>query len=257
MILKIIKYILLGGIQGLTEPLPISSSAHMSLCAILLGLEENSLFFEVLINFASVLAVGLFFKNDFKFLKENKSFLKKLFISTIPCGIIGIILHNHINSNLSNLTSLSISFYITTLFLILTSLLFKKKQKDEISYKDALFLGLAQSFALTPGISRCGTVLFGGSLLKIDEKVVLKYSFFMYMIVSTCATSFTFVKGLIDKNIFLNYESIILYLISFITCFFTTYISLKWFHKIINNKSLLIFAGYTFILASIIWLFWA
>lgn len=257
MILKIIKYILLGGIQGLTEPLPISSSAHMSLCAILLGLEENSLFFEVLINFASVLAVGLFFKNDFKFLKENKSLLKKLFISTIPCGIIGIILHNHINSNLSNLTSLSISFYITTLFLILTSLLFKKKQKDEISYKDALFLGLAQSFALTPGISRCGTVLFGGSLLKIDEKVVLKYSFFMYMIVSTCATSFTFVKGLIDKNIFLNYESIILYLISFITCFFTTYISLKWFHKIINNKSLLIFAGYTFILASIIWLFWA
>ena len=257
MILKIIKYILLGGIQGLTEPLPISSSAHMSLCAILLGLEENSLFFEVLINFASVLAVGLFFKNDFKFLKENKSFLKKLFISTIPCGIIGIILHNHINSNLSNLTSLSISFYITTLFLVLTSLLFKKKQKDEISYKDALFLGLAQSFALTPGISRCGTVLFGGSLLKIDEKVVLKYSFFMYMIVSTCATSFTFVKGLIDKNIFLNYESIILYLISFITCFFTTYISLKWFHKIINNKSLLIFAGYTFILASIIWLFWA
>lgn len=257
MILKIIKYILLGGIQGLTEPLPISSSAHMSLCAILLGLEENSLFFEVLINFASVLAVGLFFKNDFKFLKENKTFLKKLFISTIPCGIIGIILHNHINSNLSNLTSLSISFYITTLFLILTSLLFKKKQKDEISYKDALFLGLAQSFALTPGISRCGTVLFGGSLLKIDEKVVLKYSFFMYMIVSTCATSFTFVKGLIDKNIFLNYESIILYLISFITCFFTTYISLKWFHKIINNKSLLIFAGYTFILASIIWLFWA
>lgn len=257
MILKIIKYILLGGIQGLTEPLPISSSAHMSLCAILLGLEENSLFFEVLINFASVLAVGLFFKNDFKFLKENKSFLKKLFISTIPCGIIGIILHNHINSNLSDLTSLSISFYITTLFLVLTSLLFKKKQKDEISYKDALFLGLAQSFALTPGISRCGTVLFGGSLLKIDEKVVLKYSFFMYMIVSTCATSFTFVKGLIDKNIFLNYESIILYLISFITCFFTTYISLKWFHKIINNKSLLIFAGYTFILASIIWLFWA
>lgn len=257
MILKIIKYILLGGIQGLTEPLPISSSAHMSLCAILLGLEENNLFFEVLINFASVLAVGLFFKNDFKFLKENKSFLKNLFISTIPCGIIGIILHNHINSNLSNLTSLSISFYITTLFLILTSLLFKKKQKDEISYKDALFLGLAQSFALTPGISRCGTVLFGGSLLKIDEKVVLKYSFFMYMIVSTCATSFTFVKGLIDKNIFLNYESIILYLISFITCFFTTYISLKWFHKIINNKSLLIFAGYTFILASIIWLFWA
>lgn len=257
MILKIIKYILLGGIQGLTEPLPISSSAHMSLCAILLGLEENSLFFEVLINFASVLAVGLFFKNDFKFLKENKSFLKKLFISTIPCGIIGIILHNHINSNLSNLTSLSISFYITTLFLVLTSLLFKKKQKDEITYKDALFLGLAQSFALTPGISRCGTVLFGGSLLKIDEKVVLKYSFFMYMIVSTCATSFTFVKGLIDKNIFLNYESIILYLISFITCFFTTYISLKWFHKIINNKSLLIFAGYTFILASIIWLFWA
>lgn len=257
MILKIIKYILLGGIQGLTEPLPISSSAHMSLCAILLGLEENSLFFEVLINFASVLAVGLFFKNDFKFLKENKSFLIKLFISTIPCGIIGIILHNHINSNLSNLTSLSISFYITTLFLVLTSLLFKKKQKDEISYKDALFLGLAQSFALTPGISRCGTVLFGGSLLKIDEKVILKYSFFMYMIVSTCATSFTFVKGLIDKNIFLNYESIILYLISFITCFFTTYISLKWFHKIINNKSLLIFAGYTFILASIIWLFWA
>lgn len=257
MILKIIKYILLGGIQGLTEPLPISSSAHMSLCAILLGLEENSLFFEVLINFASVLAVGLFFKNDFIFFKKDKSLLTKLIISTIPCGIIGVILHNHINSNLSNLASLSISFYITSLFLILTSLLFKKKQKNEISYKDALFLGIAQSFALTPGISRCGTVLFGGSLLKIDEKVVLKYSFFMYMIVSTCATSFTFVKGLIDKNIFFNNESIILYLISFITCFFTTYISLKWFHKIINNKSLLIFAGYTFILASIIWLFWA
>ena len=257
MILKIIKYILLGGIQGLTEPLPISSSAHMSLCAILLGLEENSLFFEVLINFASVLAVGLFYKNDFVFFKKDKSLLTKLIISTIPCGIIGVILHNHINSNLSNLTSLSISFYITSLFLILTSLLFKKKQKDEISYKDALFLGIAQSFALTPGISRCGTVLFEGSLLKIDEKVVLKYSFFMYIIVSTCATSFTFVKGLIDKNIFFNNESIILYLISFITCFFTTYISLKWFHKIINNKSLLIFAGYTFILASIIWLFWA
>lgn len=257
MILKIIKYILLGGIQGLTEPLPISSSAHMSLFAVMLNLTENNLFFEVLINFASVLAICLFLKNDLKGITKNKPLICKLILASIPCGIVGLLLHDYINSNLSNLISISISFYITTTFLILTSILLNRKTSNEISYKDAIILGTFQSFALTPGISRCGTVLFGGSILKKDEKNILKFSFLMYIIISTGATTFTFIKGLVENEISFEIESILLYSISFITCFFTTYVSIKWFHKIINNKSLLLFAAYTFILASIIVLFWA
>ena len=163
-----IKYIILGIIQGITEPLPISSSGHIFLFKNLFETEIfNTLNFEIISNFGSFLAILFIFKKDiidlikhfFTFIfnkqkrNENKAgfmYVIKMVISTIPVGISGILFNEYLESHFTSLKFLAISFLFTALMLYLVRNIKGEKDSFDITFKDALIIGLFQAITIIP-----------------------------------------------------------------------------------------------------------
>ena len=174
---NIIKYIILGIVQGFTEPLPISSSGHVFILKKLLNTSGplGDLNFEIIVNFGSLIAILIIYWKDivrlvssfFKYLFTREEKYKKdykycwlIVLGCIPVGIAGFLLKDFIEEVLGNSTLLiGISFIITSIFLFLVKDIKGKKSDDDLSTKDALFIGLIQVIALVPGISRSGSTL--------------------------------------------------------------------------------------------------
>ena len=172
-----IKYILLGIIQGITEPLPVSSSGHIFLFKNLFNTEMfNTFNFEIISNFGSFLAILFIFRKDiiklikdffsFIFSKEKRKTAKngfmyviKMIISTIPVGITGILFNDYLESHYTSLKMLAFAFLFTALMLYIVRNIKGEKDSDGITFKDAIIIGLFQAITIIPGISRSGTVL--------------------------------------------------------------------------------------------------
>ena len=259
-LLEFLKFCLIGLIQGITEPLPISSSAHMIILGNYLNLQTNDLNFEIIINFASTLAIIIFFRKKIFFLFKNvisnrpeeykylnREFFLKLIIASIPTVIVGLFFKDFIERYFMNLNFVSIALIITG-FLNLFSFLFLSKKKiftSEISYLDSLSIGLMQSVALLPGISRSGSTIFGGTSRNISLEKTFDFSFFLYLIASLGAL----LLSLFDLDISrLNIETI---LIPFIICFICTFFSIKWFFGKLTRKTLLFFSIYAFTIGTL------
>ena len=173
---NILTYIILGIIQGLTEPLPISSSGHIFLFKNLFNTTMfNSLNFEIISNFGSFIAIFIIFWKDIKdlvssffiyiFNKEKRKTTKEKFkycwlvvISTIPVGIVGFLFKDKLE-NLYSLKGLAFAFLITALALFIVRNIKGDKGDYDITIKDAIIIGLFQMITIIPGISRSGTVL--------------------------------------------------------------------------------------------------
>lgn len=246
----LLKYILLSLVQGFTEPLPISSSGHMIITRNLLNIDNQDLTLEIFLNFASMLAIFIYMftkRIHLKVILKNPNLITKLIIASIPCIIIGILFKDKIEQISINSKFIGITLLITTILLFLSSLNFPKCSIDSITNIDSLKLGIAQSIALVPGISRMGTVLSTGIFLKLNIRTILDFSFLMYLIVSIGSFILTI------PNLFLIDSSLLLYyFISFIVTFIFTYFSITWFYNIINKKSLMGFSIYTLILGIIL-----
>lgn len=257
--MKTLKYIILGIIQGLTEPLPISSSAHMIFINHYLGITTLDLTTEVFINFASTLAIFIFFFKDIKTLiintftnnnthELNRSYSIKLIIASIPTIIIGFLFKDIIDKYYLSFLSSSIMLLFTGVFLLYSIYLLhtvKTPRSNEISTTKALTIGIFQSIALLPGLSRSGLTLTAGITNNNTIKSTLKFSFFMYLIASFGA----FILELSSINFYLiDWFNL---MISFIFSFITACISIRWFYNKLNIKSLSFFMFYSFILGSI------
>ena len=174
--MDIITYIILGIIQGITEPIPVSSSGHIFLFKNLFNTNMfNSLNFEIISNFGSFIAIFIIFWKDIKeliiaffsyiFKKDTrKKYASKfryalyIIISTIPVGITGFLFKDEIE-NLYSLNGLAIAFLITALALFIVRNIKGTKSDEDIKLKDAILIGLIQAVTIIPGISRSGTVL--------------------------------------------------------------------------------------------------
>lgn len=256
--IEFLKLCLIGLIQGITEPLPISSSAHMIILGNYLNL-SNDLNFEIIINFSSTLAIIIFFrKKIFHFIKNvisnnpkkysdfNRTFFIKLIVASIPTMIVGFLLKDIIDKYFMNIPFVSIALIITSIINFCTYLFLSRKKifTDEISYFDALTMGLMQSIALLPGISRSGSTVFGGTSRNVSIEKAFDFSFFLYLIASLGA----FMLSLFDLDFkTLNISTI---LVPFIICFISTFFSIKWFYGKLNKKTLLLFSIYTFLVGT-------
>lgn len=258
--MEIIKYVILGIIQGLTEPLPISSSGHLIVFKNLFNTNMfNDLNFEIVVNFASFIAIFFIFKKDiiklvtsfFKYLfgkKEDKKKTKndfkyclQIIISTIPVGIVGLLLKDKIESALSTPKIVGIAFFITALALFIIKNIKGDKEDKDITYKDAILIGLLQAVALFPGISRSGTVLVGCLLRNFKRETALKYTFILYFPVSIAS----FGLGALDLFKSNNIGTMLLpYAIGFICSLVVTYFAYQWLTKIVKNGKLWKFSIY-------------
>ncbi len=258
-----IKYLILGIIQGLTEPLPISSSGHIFLFKNLFNTEMfNTFNFEIISNFASFLAILFIFRKDIiKLIKDffgyifysskrntyKNGFLYviKMIISTIPVGIAGILLNDYLETHFTSLKILAMAFLFTALMLYIVRNI--KGEKEDITFKDAIIIGLFQMITIIPGISRSGTVLVACLLCKLKREEALKYTFMLYFPVSL-GTMLLKVPDLIGTS-----TSLLLpYLGGFIASLIVTYFSYLWLSNIVKKGKLWHFSIYCLALAAFI-----
>ncbi|HIR74258.1 TPA: undecaprenyl-diphosphate phosphatase [Candidatus Ventrenecus avicola] len=262
--MDIIKYIILGIIQGLTEPLPISSSGHLVLFKNLFNANMlNDVNFEIVVNFGSFLAILFIFRKDvlrliqgffgYIFDKKNRKkfaqdfkYCLLIIIGSIPVGIAGLLFKDKIDSWSGNMTLLGCAFLITSLMLFLVRKANGKKKDYDITVKDAIIIGLLQMVALTPGISRSGTVLVGCLLCGISRESSLRYTFMLYFPVSVASMGLGVVDLFQDGNL----SNLLLpYTLGMIAACIVTYFSYRWLSSLVKRGKLWKFSVYCFILA--------
>jgi undecaprenyl-diphosphatase len=255
--IEIIKYILLGIIQGVTEIFPISSSGHLTLFSHLFKMDMTSFpTFLMITNTGSFLALLYFFRRDvgqlikgtFCYLirkdetgKDDFIYVLKLIVAVIPVGLMGLLIKDYLPDDL-----LSVGFA-----LIITSglLFYVYKQRDiqwknDVTWQNALVIGAFQMFAIFPGISRSGITISGGLTQKIELKKVLRFSFLSYLVISVPVS----ILGLYEA--FQTNESIhyVGYTLAFIMSFVFSLISVRFLYNYVKVKNLVYFSIYCFII---------
>jgi len=265
--MTILLYLILGIIQGFTEPIPVSSSGHLIIFKHLFQIDTNNLNFEIIANFGSFLAIIYIFKNDLTKLtknfisyiktknetyKEDYKYCILIIIGTIPAIIFGFILNDYIEKYLSNIKYIGISLLITALFLFAIRKLSGSKNNIQITYKDAIKIGLFQTAALLPGISRSGATLVGGMLSNLKREVAFKFSFMLYIPISL-ATVILGIKDITTNKIEINL--LFYYIIGGISSFIVTIFATNWFKNIMLNGKLIYFVYYCVIAGILVILF--
>lgn len=267
--MDIIKYIILGIIQGLTEPLPISSSGHLFLFKNIFNTNLfNSLNFEIISNFGSFIAILIIFWNDIVDLvksffiyifKKNKrkntsdkfKYCIYVILSTLPVGITGIIFKDDLE-RLYSLKGLTFAFLITALALFIVRNIKGEKDDKDITLKDAIIIGLFQAVTIIPGISRSGTVLVACLLCKLKRDTALKYTFILYFPVSVA----TMILGVTDLIKTPNVTDMIIpYGAGLITAGIVTYFSYKWLSDWVKKGKLWKFSIYCILMALFVFIY--
>ncbi len=248
-----LEAIYLAIIQGLTEFLPISSSAHLILITELMGSTQN-LFYDVSLHLGTLIAVCIYFRSDLKNILqsiiESKSLfksllLKQLVISCIPTLLLGFILLDIIDSYLrtSSVIAFTTIFFGIVLFLA-TLTRSKKTNINQITLYDALIIGIAQSLSLIPGTSRSGITISAGLILGLDNKTASKFSFLM-AVPTIGAIAFYQIITSDLKSLVNNLDINILGLM---VSFVIAYATIDFFIKFINRIGFLPFIVYRIIL---------
>ena len=194
------KAIILGLVQGLAEFLPISSSGHLALLQYFFGIEGDSvLIFTVLLHMGTLVAVFIAYWGDIvelvkeliavikdictgKGLQVNKNETRRLgvmiIVATIPTAIIGLLFNDLFESFYTNLITIGCGLLITgTLLFFAQRVKRSDKHVMDMNYRNAIFVGVMQGIAITPGISRSGSTLFGGLLTQLDREFAVKFAF--------------------------------------------------------------------------------
>lgn len=266
-LIVLLKYLFLGIIQGFTEPIPISSSGHVVIIRELFALHISGLSFEIIVNFGSLIAVFLVYRQDllrlmnngFRYVmkrdKQAKSdfqFIQLLIIATIPTGMIGLLFEDLISSKLVHIKVIGFTLFITGIALWIIRNLRGQKVDGDITSKDAIIIGLAQSIALIPGISRSGATIVAAMLLGMKRDTALRFSFLLYIPISLGITILS-VNDIVKDP---KFDTLIIpYTLAFMASIFSSFYALKWFMNIMKKGNLKYFSFYCFIVSILILIF--
>ena len=270
--MNIIQAIIIGIVQGLTEFLPVSSSAHLVFAQNILGV-ESSLAFDIFLHLGTLIAVLWFFRYDIiKMIKSwwlsigdilqgrfmqgfyedaYKRLAWYVILATIPVAIVGILFDDAIESLFAG------ALYVPAFFLFVTGTILYLSQRmasgnvtlNNISKKEALWMGLGQACAILPGLSRSGTTIAAGLTIGLEKEFAAKFSF----ILSIPAIFGAFVFKLKDIGSAMDVNFLPIFL-GFIASIIAGYMAIKWMLDLIQNKSLDIFAYYCWAVGIIVFM---
>lgn len=253
---KLLKYILLGLIQGVAEVLPISSSAHLIIAQEILGVSNDSLTFEVLLHLASLIAIlvilkkqlwrlikGFYyfvFKGDKEY-KQDFKYLLLLIVSTIPAVIFALLFKNIITTLSGKLWLVGALLVLNGLMLLILTRVSGFRKQEELNYKDAIVIGCFQCLGILPGISRSGSCLVGAFTRKIDKETAAEYAFLLFVpaVLGAVVLELSNFGEIITVS-----SDYIYYGISFLVAMVTTYFSFKLLLSIIRKEKLSLFGYY-------------
>jgi len=239
----ILQTLILGMIQGVTEFLPVSSSGHLVLIQTLFGLKEM-LFYDVLLHFATLLAVILFFYKDIIGYLKNLKIIFYIIVLTIPTGVIGVIVKEYFSFVFDNVLISGICLVITGLWLWIAETVYTKSVEgkikiDNIGILKTLLIGVAQGIAVLPGISRSGSTLGSALIMNIDKFQAVKF-IFISSIPAILGATFLELKEVMEGTVIFQP----VYIYGMITAFIFAILSLKFLIKIVSKQKLKYFSYY-------------
>jgi undecaprenyl-diphosphatase len=249
-----LEALLLGIIQGLTEFLPVSSSGHLEMAKFILGdtsIPEESMLMTVVLHAATALSTLLVFRKDvveiFRGLMQFKwndqmKFSVRIVLSMIPAALVGVLLNDEIESLFGGQLLLVGSMLLVTATLLLLADRAKTTQKN-VTYWDAIIIGVAQAIAIMPGISRSGATISTSVLLKIDRSKAARFSFLMVVPLILGAMA----RDLLSGAVSFETSQIIPLLVGFVAAFFTGIIAITWMIALVQRAKLTWFAVYCFV----------
>ena len=246
---NIIEVIILSAIQGISEFLPISSSAHLILVSSLYEFKSSSLLIDISLHLGSLCAIVYFFRNELLDVKNNKRLLSLIIIGSIPIIVVGYILYS--TGLIYSLRNIKIIAWTTLIFGILLYVAdksrFDKKISANLNFQTIIFISFFQVLSLIPGVSRAGITITAARILKFNRVDSSKISFLL-SIPALSGASFLGLKDLLEQPIEFNYLAII----AIGTSFIFSFVTVKFFLNYINKFSMNAFVIYRIIIALIL-----
>jgi undecaprenyl-diphosphatase len=284
---NILKAIILGIIEGVTEFLPISSTGHLIIVGHIIAFFEDNKefanFFDIFIQIGAIFAVLIYFRdkiippilkksiiksdkdtnNSNLSVKSNLSIKEyfllwlKVLIAFIPAAIIGVILHDLITEYIFFPIYVAVALIVgATLMLIAELLLKKPKTEDEnnITFKQAIIVGLFQCLSLFPGMSRSASTIIGGLFMKFSRKLAAEFSFFLAIPTIVGASLYSLLKFILKNRVAFTNEMVLLLFIGTLVSFIVAYGIIAFFMNFVKKRPLYVFVVYRYILAIVIFI---
>ena len=251
MLQNIIEIFILSAIQGISEFLPISSSAHLIIVSSLYQFKSSSLLIDISLHLGSLFAIIVFFRKDLLDIRNNQKLLGLIIFGSAPLIIFGYIIYVteiiHILRDIKIIAWTTLIFGIALYFADKSK--FDKKIATNLNLKNILIIGLFQILALIPGVSRAGITITAARILRFNRFDSSKISFLL-SIPALIGASILSIKDLVIQNIEFNY--LVFFAITF--SFLFSYFTVKFFLDYINKFSLNVFVVYRILIASILFL---
>lgn len=250
--MSLLQALILGIVEGLTEFLPVSSTAHLILAGHALGLGDSEFMksFEIIIQLGAILSVVVLYWSRF----WNKDVLAKLVVAMIPTGVIGLTVYKALKAYLlGNVTVVLITLILGGVALILFER-FPRRDRDEIdfseiTYRKAFLIGLFQAIAIIPGVSRSAATIVGGSLIGISKRTIVEFSFILAVPTMLAASGLELVKG--SAAIAGHVPALA---VGFVVSFLTAIVAIKSFLGYIKKHDFSAFGWYRIVLAVVYFL---
>ena len=264
--LELIQAIILGVVQGLTEFLPVSSSGHLLLGQYFLGMDQDrfGLTFDAAIHTGTVLAVVLYFWRDLlrmaaafvrslrspSFADRDQRMAYLILVACIPAGVVGLMFQNFFEEEVRSPWLVAFNLVLVgALFIVGEAFGRKTRTSDKLGFKEALGIGLAQTAALFPGVSRSGATITIGLFLGLRRDEAARFSFLMSVPITAAAALLSLIDAFgsgIDAN------DVLLFLVGSITSGVVGYLAIRFLLDYLAGHSLLVFAYYRFALAAVV-----
>ena len=262
--MDILQIIVLGIVQGLTEFLPISSSAHLVLASIVMGWEDQGLLMDVVAHAGSLLAVLLYFRKELSQMlqaimnptaEENQATLqlvKAIIVATIPIIIAGLLFADLIENYLRSSYVIAVTTILFALLLAYADKMHKAQHDEyELCWKGVLFIGFAQMFALIPGTSRSGVTMTAGLLMGLTKVAAARFSFLLSIPTIMAAISYKSMQ-MMGMQLSVNYVDVItLFSISAVVA----YLCIHAFVRLVNIIGMMPFVIYRIVLGILLFVF--
>ncbi len=248
----ILESILLGIIEGFTEFLPISSTGHLIVASEALGIDQTKVTtaYEVIIQFAAILAVLLTYRDKFSIKKIE--LWKKLILAFIPIGAVGFLFSSQIKA-MFDIKIVAIMFIVGGIIFLIVEKFYTEKEHfiddvEKVSYKQALWIGIAQIAALIPGTSRAGSTIIGAMLVGLNRKASAEFSFLLAFPVMCATTGYDLLKHYKD----FSDANLMVLGIGFVTAFIVAYLTIKLFLKFLERFTFVAFGIYRIVFGTIL-----
>lgn len=255
------KAMIMGLIEGITEFIPVSSTAHLLIASYLINFNsiKNQLF-EIVIQFGAILAITIVYRHKiFDIIKNIRSnstdqkFLLNIIIAFLPAILFGALFHKFIKLYFFNPLVIALSMLIGGFIILIVEKFYQKnisqnKEMKEINIKSSLLIGLFQCLAMIPGVSRSGATIIGAMFLGVSRAKATEFSFFLAIPTIFSASIFDLYKNHQD----LTLENIELIIFGSVIAFLSSLIVIKWLISFVAKNNFLIFATYRIIIGALI-----